>query len=132
MTLTLSMQTVPETAETVISKDDFRKQAAVLQGSRDLGAQLFCALLRSVDVDTRLVCSLQPLPFSRVARGMPMPKPEREYIVLSEDEIGEPSGDLTLASPGVQDALPRRIRRLTAPQFSPRSSASPKPRYETG
>jgi xeroderma pigmentosum group C-complementing protein len=135
MTLTLSTQTVLETAETVLSKDDFRKQAAVLQGSRDLGAQLFCALIRSAGVDTRLVCSLQPLPFSGVARGMPIPKPEREYIVLSEDEVGEPSGDvgdLTLASLGVQNALPRRMRRLTQPQFSPSSPTSPKSRHETG
>lgn len=28
-----------------------------------MGAQLFCALVRSVGVDARLVCSLQPLPF---------------------------------------------------------------------
>lgn len=43
-----------------------------MQGSRDLGAQLFCALLRSADVETRLVCSLQPLSFN--AGGPPMPR----------------------------------------------------------
>ena len=42
---------------------DFRDAAAALQASRDVGAQLFCALLRSVGVEARLVCSLQLLPF---------------------------------------------------------------------
>lgn len=42
---------------------DFRDAAATLQASRDVGAQLFCALLRSIGVEARLVCSLQLLPF---------------------------------------------------------------------
>ena len=42
---------------------DFRDAAATLQASRDVGAQLFCALLRSIAVEARLVCSLQLLPF---------------------------------------------------------------------
>jgi hypothetical protein len=35
-----------------------------MKGSRDLGAQLFTALLRSFGLDTRLVFSLQPLGFN--------------------------------------------------------------------
>ena len=42
---------------------DFRDAATTLKASRDVGAQLFCALLRSVGVEARLVCSLQLLPF---------------------------------------------------------------------
>ena len=42
---------------------DFRDAATKLKASRDVGAQLFCALLRSVGVEARLVCSLQLLPF---------------------------------------------------------------------
>ena len=42
---------------------DFRAAAEKLKASRDVGVQLFCALLRSAGVDARLVCSLQPLPF---------------------------------------------------------------------
>jgi len=42
---------------------DFREAAHHLEASRDIGAQLFCAMLRSAGVDARLVCSLQPLPF---------------------------------------------------------------------
>ncbi|ERF76606.1 hypothetical protein EPUS_08725 [Endocarpon pusillum Z07020] len=66
-----------------IDYDDFRDAARTRSGSRDLGAQLFCALLRSVAVETRLVCSLQPLPFSGVARGTTPVKPKAKYIMAS-------------------------------------------------
>ncbi|KAK0707452.1 hypothetical protein B0H67DRAFT_636328 [Lasiosphaeris hirsuta] len=52
---------LPEDAETTLDKDDFLEAARSLKGSRDVGAQLFCALLRRAGVETRLVCSLQPL-----------------------------------------------------------------------
>ncbi|CRG90811.1 DNA repair protein rhp41 [Talaromyces islandicus] len=73
-------------AETLLSKEDFRKQAEKLQGSRDFGAQLFCAMLRSAAVEARLVCSIQVLPFSGVAKGMSPEKPKRDYIVISSDD----------------------------------------------
>jgi xeroderma pigmentosum group C-complementing protein len=69
--------------EDPVDLDDFKEAAKALSGSRDLGAQLFCALLRSVAVDTRLVCSLQPLPFSGVAKGMTPEKPMPQYIYSS-------------------------------------------------
>lgn len=40
---------------------EFRSSARKLSGSRDLGAQLFCALLRRMGLEARIVCSLQPL-----------------------------------------------------------------------
>ncbi len=62
----------PDDAETIYEKSDFQEAAKKLKGSRDLGAQLFCALLRSADVETRLVSSLQPLSFN--GGGPPMPR----------------------------------------------------------
>lgn len=44
--------------------------AQSLEGSRDVGAQLFCAMLRSAGVDARLVCSLLPLPFQRAQKSV--------------------------------------------------------------
>jgi xeroderma pigmentosum group C-complementing protein len=44
--------------------EDFRKAAQGMKGSRDFGAQLFTALLRSFGVETRLIFSLQPLGFN--------------------------------------------------------------------
>jgi len=52
-----------------MSKADFIDASQNLTGSRDLGAQLFCALLRSLGVTARLICSLQPLPFSFAQKG---------------------------------------------------------------
>ncbi|KAG0130887.1 hypothetical protein HOY82DRAFT_561337 [Tuber indicum] len=42
------------------------------KGSRDIGAQLFCAMLRSIGVICRLVCSLQALPFTFSGHEPPM------------------------------------------------------------
>ena len=49
-----------------------------LKGSRDTGAQLFCAMLRAGGVDARLVCSLQPLQFRAVEKTN---TPQRRYTV---------------------------------------------------
>jgi xeroderma pigmentosum group C-complementing protein len=64
-----------------IDHDDFRDAAKTRSGSRDLGAQLFCALLRALAVDTRLVFSLQPLSFSGAAKGTTPEKPKPRYIM---------------------------------------------------
>uniref|UniRef100_A0A060TEN2 ARAD1D09130p n=1 Tax=Blastobotrys adeninivorans TaxID=409370 RepID=A0A060TEN2_BLAAD len=61
--------------ESAMDLPKFRKGITTFKGSRDLGAQAFCAALRAAGVKTRLVCSLQPLDFtSRVA-------------LASEDEV---------------------------------------------
>ena len=43
--------------------DEFRSAAEHMQGSRDVGAQLFTALIRALGIEARLVASLQPLGF---------------------------------------------------------------------
>ncbi|KIV83515.1 hypothetical protein PV11_05535 [Exophiala sideris] len=63
----------------LIDFEDFKAAAKSRSGSRDLGAQLFCALLRSVAVEARLICSLQVLPFSGVAKGQTPEKPKPQY-----------------------------------------------------
>lgn len=42
---------------------DFRKCAQNCEGSRDVGAQLFTALIRGLGIEARLVASLQPIGF---------------------------------------------------------------------
>ncbi|KAK3365450.1 hypothetical protein B0H63DRAFT_536923, partial [Podospora didyma] len=63
---------LPEDIDSTLEKSDFLEAAKALKGSRDVGAQLFCALLRCAGVEARLVCSLQPL--ACVAGGPLMPK----------------------------------------------------------
>jgi xeroderma pigmentosum group C-complementing protein len=67
----------------------FKAAASSRQGSRDLGAQLFCTLLRSVAVDTRLICSLQVLPFSGVAKEQTPEAPKPEYIYAPEQTYND-------------------------------------------
>ena len=47
--------------ERIASIADFRKLAQHCQGSRDVGAQLFTALVRGLGVEARLITSLQPI-----------------------------------------------------------------------
>ena len=70
-----------------------------MTASRDVGAQLFCAMLRSVGVETRLVCSLQLLPISNAAKNIAVPKPKPALTVtypetrsgISRHSGGDPS-----------------------------------------
>ena len=64
----------PLNLDILMQKSDLLDSANKLQGSRDVGAQLFCALLRSAGAETRLVCSLQVLPCTSVAGGSVPPK----------------------------------------------------------
>ncbi|KAL8736391.1 MAG: hypothetical protein Q9181_002424 [Wetmoreana brouardii] len=66
---------VPADLDLPMQKSDFLRYAEKHEGSRDVGAQLFCALLRSAGVETRLVCSLQVLPLTTAAKGATPQKP---------------------------------------------------------
>ena len=60
---TLALLQPPEDIDLPMQKSDFLTAARKLRGSRDVGAQLFCATLRAAGVDARLVCSMLCLPF---------------------------------------------------------------------
>ena len=60
---TLALMQPPEDIDLPMQRSDFLSAAGKLEGSRDVGAQLFCAMLRAAGVDARLVCSILPLPF---------------------------------------------------------------------
>lgn len=110
-------------AEIFFSKEDFQSQAKTLQGSRDFGAQLFCALLRSAAVDARLVCSLQPLPFSGTVKDMTPSKKPSQYIVISSDDHETSTDEQQKPSPGA--ATLSRSRRIGRPEFNSRPAQKP-------
>lgn len=91
-----------------LEKENWREKAEDLQGSRDVGAQLFCALLRSVGVQTRLICSLQPLPFNAAI--------SRSDTVRSEASLGQNTPQKKTTS--------YRIVSSTSPSIRPTPSAS--------
>ncbi|KAF3051767.1 hypothetical protein E8E11_010434 [Didymella keratinophila] len=68
-----------------MDKDDFRTAARTLQGSSDVGGQLFCALLRGIGIETRLVCSLQELPFASAAQPSTPQKPAQPAKTITVD-----------------------------------------------
>ncbi|KAI9720193.1 MAG: hypothetical protein M1812_003011 [Candelaria pacifica] len=52
-----------EHGEKIKDIEDFREHARNCEGSRDVGAQLFTALLRGLGLETRMVTNLQPVGF---------------------------------------------------------------------
>lgn len=84
-----------------------------------MGAQLFCALLRGVGVDARLICSLQPLSFA-AAPSAPSPQKQKPTVRMtgSDTETGH-SGNESAASAtssvvgtGVTPKIPPPIKRF--------------------
>ena len=114
---------MPEDLELPIQKSDFLEIAGILEASRDVGAQLFCALLRSVGVDARLVCSLQPLPFTTAARGttpqksMPMKivaDPESRNVTSGDESGADALNDASLSIPRMVGSVGGRNRFASA------------------
>lgn len=119
---------LPETAEDPVDRADFRRAAKSLEGSVDLGAQLFCCLLRAVSIKTRLVCSLQPLSLgSSAAPNTPQDSPVKRtprngkttiYLNNSEDEE-QPAMTRSarvlagsVSTPTAAPSTPQRVSRM--------------------
>ncbi|KAK9389915.1 hypothetical protein V1515DRAFT_592240 [Lipomyces mesembrius] len=91
---------------------DFRSALRQSEGSRDLGAQGFCALLRAFHVRTRLVFSMQPLPFSFASKGLSKPSRASKAVLAENDD--KESGDQQMSSSPAK----RPPVRLRKPRFS--------------
>lgn len=127
-----------------MDREDFREAAKKLQGSRDVGAQLYCALLRSVGVRARLVCSLQPLACASGAPTLPKPKQNKGPPKLSKAEKTaqmkatiakyQQMADAEYSSPAGGSTARRRLGHpnATAYNFVPTiSPPKPQPTFET-
>lgn len=99
-----------------ISKPDFIDASEDLMGSRDLGAQLFCALLRSLGVTARLICSLQPLPFSFAQKGTTQSL--SRFASKKEESV------LPLSSTGEKTPLKEPLASPVLPHYGPRMPAA--------
>ncbi|KAL8829539.1 MAG: hypothetical protein Q9191_001966, partial [Dirinaria sp. TL-2023a] len=86
--------------ERVRGVEDFRKMAKTCEGSRDVGVQLFTALIRSLGLEARLVASLQPVGFGWSKNEDVSPKKkskitveaaENDQVLSSDDGIIETS-----------------------------------------
>ncbi|KAI9894084.1 MAG: hypothetical protein M1814_004854 [Vezdaea aestivalis] len=114
----------------LVDIQDFYQLATDKRGSRDIGAQLFCALLRSAGVEARLVCSLQLLPFVRSAGKPSTPlRPGKQRIYIPELV----SSPMTMQHPDTSGSrtnddkplVPGRAKRLGMPAFGVEQSHDP-------
>ena len=86
---------IPDDLDLPVELPDFHEIAKKMQASRDIGAQLFCAMLRSAGVEARLVCSLQPLPFGASAVRT---TPQRQKYTYTAVYADNPDSDSPLDS----------------------------------
>lgn len=125
----------PTDLEACLDRSDFLQVAKTLHGSRDVGAQLYCALLRAAGVRARLVCSLQPLSFLGGGPTRAKPRPSRTAVKVSAQEPRDLASPGKAAASGSSTTLstpPRRRFGLSTsashyrrpPTTSPRSSKS--------
>ncbi|KAL9611845.1 MAG: hypothetical protein Q9167_003539 [Letrouitia subvulpina] len=129
----------PSDLELPMQKCDFLDAATSLEGSRDVGAQLFCALLRSAAVETRLICSLQPLPLSAVARGIPVRHTPRPIPIVDHttQQANSSDHDTSSSKPSTRPYTPTtsHSRSVTGPNSRPprpnKTIESPYPTFWT-
>ncbi|KAF5872725.1 putative rad4 family protein [Botrytis fragariae] len=94
--------------ERIINIHEFRKCAKSLEGSRDVGAQLFTALLRGIGIESRMIASLQPVGFGwnknedaiekkDKKRNEPIPEDDTSDTESSEEEkhVSKPNSKST-------------------------------------
>lgn len=89
-TLKIILAQPPKGGEPPMKKEDFLAASINFVGSRDLGAQLFCTLLRSAGVTCRLVCSLQPLSFTFQDKSVATkPGPTIPIVYLQTEDMSD-------------------------------------------
>ncbi|KAI9843425.1 MAG: hypothetical protein M1838_002631 [Thelocarpon superellum] len=119
--------------ERVASVADFRQLAKDARGSRDVGAQLFTALLRGIGLQARLVTSLQPVGFgwskgeeaNQAEKKKKKKTPNTEPNSSSEDDVEgqiEPQPDDQAAGEDVEEAVPNTRRKRTSGATRKKSS----------
>ncbi|KAK9459221.1 uncharacterized protein V1516DRAFT_681314 [Lipomyces oligophaga] len=98
--------------EPPLDMDQFKQTLFRLEGSRDVGAQGFCAILRALQVKTRLIFSLQPLQFGFASKTK---KPSRLSRAIVDSNLGsECEGE----SKVLEASRPRTLARLRKPRFN--------------
>lgn len=112
----LQGQVLQSNMEGPLDKSDFIAATKSFEGSADLGAQLFCAMLRAIGLEARLACSLQVLPFT--AAGAPplaatVPSEKTTiYAMSSEEDMSD------VAGPSPQKVSPEKAEQNGSRQLT--------------
>ncbi|KAL2018221.1 hypothetical protein VTK56DRAFT_1128 [Thermocarpiscus australiensis] len=113
--------------ERIRDLDEFRQCAQECAGSRDVGAQLFTALLRGLGLEARLVANLQPLGFGW--NKLEEADPEKEGFISGQTPQKELE-DLPQKGRASSRADKGSATKCSAPGRSSRRSAKTKPPEE--
>ncbi|PLB34169.1 Rad4 family protein [Aspergillus candidus] len=105
--------------EKIQNLDGFRQAAERMEGSRDLGAQLFTALLRAISIEARLVASLQPLGFGWT---------KAETYTPPSSKTADTAPDATTTETGTDDVLD--LDTDSSDLDAPRGKGPAPPRYD--
>jgi xeroderma pigmentosum group C-complementing protein len=112
-----------------MDRSDFVTAANNLEGSQDTGNQLFCALLRAVGVEARLVCSLQPLPLANPSssKANTPQKSNKTTVFATASGNYSPATDSNTEDAAVKSSstignVPSARRRLGQPSFAPNAT----------
>lgn len=131
-TLKMILLQPPKDREPPMKKGDFLAASVNFMGSRDLGAQLFCALLRSAGVTCRLVCSLQPLSFTFQDKAtVAKPAPTIPIAALQEKYSSDSGNGVQVnrfGGPGPTTSARGRGGGLRRPGFREPISRTPTPK----
>lgn len=103
--------------------DEFRQCAKVLEGSRDVGAQLFTALLRSLGIEARMVANLQPLGFGWSRNEEALEKDPRKLKEKKPAMDEETSGNDDASEEEEKKTKPVNDKRKTV--FKPSKPSKP-------
>ena len=113
---------------------DFAMAARDLEGSQDTGNQLFCAMLRAVGVEARIVCSLQTLPYANPPAKSSTPQKKKKPAVFAIASDTDPNlsdasaSDGSIGSSATIGNIPSVRRRLGQPSFTTSPKVAPPPR----
>jgi len=112
---------------------DFAMAARDLEGSQDTGNQLFCAMLRAVGVEARIVCSLQTLPYASPPAKSTTPQKKKKPTVFAIASDTDPNlsdasasaSDGSIGSSAAIGKIPSVRRRLGQPSFTTSPKVAP-------
>ena len=117
----------PTDIDLPMQQSDFRNAARKREASRDVGAQLFCALLRSVGVDVRLTCSLQVLPINASANAKPTPTKKPMSVAHYQHDQKMDAGEENTTAISSREHTPEEPYQMIGSKGGSSRFASPLP-----
>lgn len=102
---------------------DFREAAKSCEGSRDIGAQLFVALLRGLSLETRIVANLQPAGFGWSKAEEADAKSVKQAEIDAKDDGDDEVKPKKVAAPKLKGALtPKQSKKPVKEEKPTRTS----------